>query len=69
VNRVFGGKWGEWVRGVYLALIGGAILWDRMAHGGLWGPPLAWLVLLLILFLLALGGVSFLVAGAAATPG
>lgn len=69
VNSGFGSKWGEWVRGVYLAFIGAAILWDRTAHDGLWAAPLAWLVLLLILYVFAHASVSFLVAGVAATPG
>ncbi|HYS53460.1 MAG TPA: hypothetical protein VER58_06830 [Thermoanaerobaculia bacterium] len=69
VNGGFGGKWGEWARGVYIILAGAAIFWDRIAHGGLWAAPLAWLVLLLILYVLAHSGISFLVAGIAATPG
>lgn len=69
VNRGFGGKSGEWVRGAYLGLVVAAILWDFNVHGGFWGPPLAWLVLLVILYVFAHSGVSFLVAGIAATPG
>ena len=69
VNNGFGGKWGEWVRAGYLALIAAATSWDRMAHGGLWAAPLAWLVLLLTLYVFAHAGVSCLVAAIAATPG
>ena len=57
------------MRGGYLVLAGLAILWDRIAHDGLWAAPLAWLVLLLILYIFGHSGVSFLVAGVAATPG
>ncbi len=69
VNGGFGGRWGEWVVVAYLLLAGGAIVWDRIAYGGLWAAPLAWLVLALILYVLAHSGTSFLVAGIAASPG
>jgi hypothetical protein len=69
VNSGFGHRWGRGVRGVYLVLIGAALIWDRTVHGGVWALPLAVLVLLLIVYVLAHAGISYIVAAIAATPG
>ena len=69
INSGFGRRWGGWPRMVFLFLAAGAILWDRLAYGALWAPPLAILVLLLVAYVLFHAGISYLVAGFAATPG
>lgn len=69
MNSGYSSKWGEWVRGGYLVVAGVAILYDKVEYRSFWAAPLAWLVLLLILYLFGHAGVSFLVAGVAATPG
>ena len=69
VNSGFSRHWGAWPQAAFLFLAAGAIVWDRQAYGSLWAMPLAFLVLLLITYVLAHAGISFLVAAFAATPG
>lgn len=69
INSGFGRRWGGWPRMVFLALAAGATLWDWLAYGSLWAPPLAVLILLLVAYVLAHAGISYLVAAVAATPG
>lgn len=69
INSGFSRRWGGWPRVAFLFLVAGAILWDWLAFGAFWAWPLAALVLLLVSYVLAHSGVSFLVAGFAATPG
>lgn len=52
-----------------LALAAAAFIADRLAYGALWAWPLGLVVLLLILFVIGYGGLSFLAAGFVATPG
>ena len=47
----------------------GVVGFDLLYYGSLWGPPLGWFILLTIFFVLGHLGLSFIVAGAAATPG
>ena len=68
-NTGFGRRWGRWPQVVYLLLLCGAALWDWLAYRSLWAPPLGSVVLLLFLYVFAHVGLSFLVAGVAATPG
>lgn len=58
-------------RGQYgFVLLGGAaVVTDRLAFERLWGWPLALVLLLLMVVVLAWLSVSFLLAGALATPG
>lgn len=69
LNSGFGVRWGQWPRIVILLLAGAAAAWDWTVYGGFWAAPLAWLVLLLFFYILGHAGISFLVAGVAATPG
>jgi len=69
VNTGFSRRWGRWPQVVYLLLLCGAALCDWLAYGSLWAPPLGFIVLLLFLYVFAHVGLSFLVAGVAATPG
>jgi len=69
VNTSFGRRWGAWPQVVYIFLLCGAALWDRLAYGSLWAPPLGSVVLLLFLYVFGHAGLSFLIAGVAATPG
>jgi hypothetical protein len=69
VNTGFGRRWGRWPQVIYVLLLFGAALWDWLAYGSLWAPPLGFVVLLLFLYVFAHVGLSFLVAGIAATPG
>ncbi|MGH9527937.1 MAG: hypothetical protein ACRD2F_14750 [Terriglobales bacterium] len=62
-------QWGAGPQAVALGLLAAAAVWDWAAYRALWALPLAILVLALIFFFLAYGGVAFLSAGAAATPG
>ena len=68
-NTGFGRRWGRWPQVVYVLLLCGAALWDWLAYGSLWAPPLGFIVLLLFLYVFGHTGLSFLVAGVAATPG
>src|SRR5215472_8783052 len=68
-NTGFGRRWGRWPQLVYVLLLCGAALWDWLAYGSLWAPPLGFIVLLLFLYVFGHTGLSFLVAGVAATPG
>jgi len=69
VNGGFGRRWGAWPQLIYVLLLCGAALWDRLAYKSLWAPPLGSLILLLFLYVLGHAGLSFVVAGIAATPG
>ena len=69
INSGFSRHWGAWPQLAFLMLAGGAALWDWLAHGSFWAWPLASLVLLLVGYVLAHAGISYLVAGLAATPG
>lgn len=62
-------RWGAKPQAAALAALAAAAVWDRAAYHALWAPPLAILVLALIVFFLVYAGVAFLAAGAAATPG
>ncbi len=62
-------RWGTKPQVVALGLLASAAVWDWAADRALWALPLALLVLALMLLFLAYGGVSFLAAGAVATPG
>ena len=68
-NTGFGRRWGRWPQVVYVLLLCGAALWDRLAYGSLWAPPLGSVVLLLFLYVVGHAGLSLLIAGVAATPG
>jgi len=69
VNIGFGRRWGRWPQVVYVLLLCAAALVDWLAYASLWAPPLGSVVLLLFLYVFAHAGLSFLVAGVAATPG
>jgi hypothetical protein len=69
VNSGFGRHWGAWPQIVFLALVGAAVIWDRLAYGSFWAMPLAVLVLLLVGYVLAHAGISYVVAAIVATPG
>jgi hypothetical protein len=69
VNTGFGRRWGAWPQLIYVLLLCGAALWDLLAYGSLWAPPLGSVVLLLFLYMFGHAGLSFLIAGVAATPG
>lgn len=69
VNTGFGRRWGAWPQVVYVLLLCGAALWDWLAYGSLWAPPLGSVVLLLFLYMFGHAGLSFLIAGVAATSG
>jgi hypothetical protein len=69
VNTGFGVRWGQWPRIIFLLSAGVAVAWDWTVYGGFWAAPLAWLVLLLVFYILGHAGISFLVAGVAGTPG
>jgi hypothetical protein len=69
INSGFDRHWGAWPRLAFLILAGGAALWDWLAYGSFWAWPVASLVLLLVGYVLAHAGISYLVAGFAATPG
>jgi hypothetical protein len=69
INSGFGRHWGGWPRVAFLFLAAGAILWDWLAYGAFWAWPLAGLVFLLIAYVFAHAGISYLVAAFAATPG
>jgi uncharacterized membrane protein YphA (DoxX/SURF4 family) len=69
INGGFKRRWGAWPIFVFVLLAGGAIAWDRLVDHRLWAPPLAWLVLLLLLYVFLHAGISFVVGGIAAVPG
>ena len=69
VNSGLGRRWGAWPQVIYVLLLCGAALWDLLAYGSLWAPPLGSLVLLLFLYVFGHAGLSFLIGGVAATPG
>ena len=69
VNSGFGRRWDAWPQMVYVLLLCGAAVWDLLTYGSLWAPPLGSLVLLLFLYVFGHAGLSFLIAGIAATPG
>ncbi|MGH9534234.1 MAG: hypothetical protein ACRD2E_05195 [Terriglobales bacterium] len=65
----FGRALGARPQVVFVILAALAAGWDRVAYGSLWAAPLGCLLLCLFLYVLGYAGLSFLVAGAAATPG
>lgn len=69
INSGFSRVWGGWPRVAFLVLAGGATAWDWLAYGAFWARPLALLVFVLFMYVFAHAGVSYLVAGFAATPG
>jgi hypothetical protein len=69
VNRGFSRNWGMRPQLIFLCLAAAAILWDRLAYAALWAAPLAVLTVLLIAYVLAHAGISYIVAAMAATPG
>jgi small-conductance mechanosensitive channel len=69
INSGFSRDWDGWPQVAFLVLAGGAIAWDWLAYGALWAWPLALLVLMLVTYVFAHAGVSYLVAAFAATPG
>jgi len=69
VNTGFGLRWGAWPQVIYVLLLCGAAIWDLLEYGSLWAPPLGSVILLLFLYVYGHAGVSFLIAGVAATPG
>jgi hypothetical protein len=69
VNSGFGRHWGAWPQIVFLAFAAVAAIWDWLAYGGFWAMPLAVLVLLLLAYVLAHAGISYIVSAVAATPG
>jgi hypothetical protein len=69
VNDGFGRRWGRWPQIVYLVLVVAAAIWDLAVYKVLWAAPLGFVVLLLVLYVLAHAGASFLVSAAVAAPG
>jgi hypothetical protein len=69
VNDGFGRKWRRWPQWIYFALVVAAVGLDLIVYKVPWAPPLAFLALLLILYVLGHSGISFLIAAAAAAPG
>ncbi len=69
IDRGFTVQWGYRSQLVLGLLALGAVAFDFTYYGSLWGPPLGWLVLLTIAYVFGHIGLSFIVAGIAATPG
>lgn len=69
INSGFSRNWGGWPRVGFLVLAAGTVAWDWLGYGRFWATPLAILVVILVGYVMVHAGVSFLVAGAAATPG
>ena len=69
IDRGFTVKWGYRSQVVFGLLALGAVVFDLIYYGSLWGPPLGWLVLLTIVYVFAHLSLSFIISGFAATPG
>lgn len=69
IDRVFTLKWGRWSQAGLGGLAVSLSLFSFIQYGSFWGPPVGWLLLLAIGYVLGLLGISFLIAGLFATPG
>ena len=69
VNHGFSRHWGAWPQRVFVCLAVAAIAWDRVAYASLWAAPLAILFFLLVGYVLAHAGLSYVAAALTATPG
>ena len=69
VNRGFTLEWGKRPQLVFVLLALAAAGFDFWYYGSLWGPPLSLLVVLLMAYVFAHLGFSYIVAAVAASPG
>lgn len=69
VDSGFGRRWGRSLQLTFVALFMATGTWDRLVYGRLWAVPFALVSLVLIIYVFAHAGVSFLVSALAATPG
>ena len=69
IDRVFTLTWGHRSQVVLGLLAAGLSLFSFFHYGSFWGPPLGWLLLLTMGYVLGTLGLSFLIAGLFATPG
>ena len=69
IDRGFTLQWGRRSPIGLAILAGGTAVYDYLAYGHVWGPPLGWLTVLTLVLVFGHLGLSFLVAGLFATPG
>lgn len=62
-------NWGGKLRLGYFAVLAGAIVFDLVVYGGIWGPPLALLLYIVGVYVHAHLGVAHILAGIIGTPG
>ena len=69
VNLGFRVNWGRKLRLTYFAIIAGAIVFDLIAYGGIWGPPLGLLLFIVGVYVHTHLGIAHVLAGIIGTPG
>ncbi len=69
VDRLFTLNWGWRSQAAWGALAALLVGFDLAYYEALWAPPLAWFLMVTIVFVLGTIGLSFVVQAVAATPG
>ena len=69
VNLGLGKSWGHQPQGVFLALVGLALVWSVAGYGRIWAPPFAALIVLWLILINLPLGIAFLLSASLATPG
>ena len=68
-NIGFNRRWGRWPQYSFVLLVAGAILIDFAQYGGFWGPPVGWLIHLMMVGVGGIIALSFLLSAILASPG
>jgi len=69
VNVGFTRSWGWWPQLVFGGAALFAMVFDLLQYGSLWGPPLGFLIFLLLAYVTGHLGLSFILAGVVGVPG